>query len=211
MMFHKTLKIFVVKAAIVLFMFNRCGSLFGQDPVNIEIIAGGRRYGSLEEYKSDHRSAVKRFRHLSDKKDRQISLFNVVDDAITKVYRSLPVTGDLPRFIARDIDKYLNLKLEHINSRDVAAGLYDPFLDSYRRISHLGFNTGVARIVEDFKRHAGQENFYKRLLARDLERTLRGSIEGSGYSGPVLIISHQKKLRIMTLGSQSPSISDQTP
>ena len=58
-------------------------------------------------------------------------------------------------------------------------------------------------MVEEFQQDILGNFRSKRLMAKDLESTLRQSFGSMDYDGPILIISHQKKLRIMTLQSEN--------
>lgn len=167
----------------------------------IEIFANGRKYDSIDEYRIDRMSkAVVRLESSGPQRD-WVNIQNIVRSIQNLMASPFDIA---PRsHVLKDTDvKQITLKAFKVTEKQPANG-YDPFLESYGLISRIGFNTGINKVVEEFQQDILGNFRSKRLMAKDLESTLRQSFGSMDYDGPILIISHQKKLRIMTLQSEN--------
>lgn len=173
--------------------------VLGQVQSSIEVIADGQRYESIEKYKEARIGKLKRSVRGGAHSGKRTSMAGLLIDALSQCYASTVLSAGRFHAGPREIEKYLRSSMGVKVTDQDTESYFDPFLESYSRISRLGFNSGVARIVEEFAEHAKDGTQYKRLMARDLEATLSRSFEGSEYTGPILIISHKKKVRILTL------------
>ncbi len=182
----------------VLCLAARTPFVLGQES-SIEVIADGQRYESIEKYKEARMGKLKRPVRGTAQSGKRKTVAGLLRNAVSLQYASSVLTAGRFYTGPRDIEKYLKSSMDVKGADQDAETSFDPFLESYSRISRLGFNSGVARIVEEFAEHAKDSIQYKRLLAKDLEATLSRSFEAGDYSGPILIISHKKKVRIMTL------------
>lgn len=156
----------------------------------IEIIADGKKYDSIEDYRERQAAAAR-----SRSKDG-LAMQYVLNHVKRYVRYPLDVN---PK--AADIQQWV-LGTAKTKEKQPSGNTYDPFLESYSLISRIGFNTGISKVIEDFQHDIQGKFSSKHLKPKDLESTLRQSFGGMDYTGPILIISHQKKLRIMTLETQ---------
>lgn len=188
--------------------------VFAQSPAAVEVFVDGKRYESLEKYKEARRDALKGpTSAVSQKKQKRerFSLAKLLKNDLGGRFRHSILTGRRYYLSSADVQRYLEPQENSARGAQEFVSLNESFLEFYSRISRLGFNTGVARVVEDFRGQSVNVNYYKRLLAKDLETTLSRSFEKSDYSGPILIISHNKKLRIMTLGDREEQTQAMSP
>ena len=177
--------------------------VLGQEQRSIEVIADGQRYESIEKYREARRAKLKMPAWNKTQAGKRKTVAGLLRKALYRRYTSSVLTGGRHYTGPKDIERYLYPSMGSTEDDQGVGNNFDPFLESYSRISRLGFNTGVARIVEEFRDTSQDGIKYKRLMPKDLETTLSRSFEAGDYTGPILIISHQKKLRIMTLEGQN--------
>lgn len=193
----------ILKGMFVLLCLLTDGAcVFGQSPVAVEVFVDGKRYESLEQYKEARRESLNHSAPVMFRKDRTLkrsSWERLLKNDLGRRFRYSIVTGRRYFLSSADVQRYLEPQEDAARSAQEAVSFNEPFLEFHSRISRLGFNTGVALVIEDFLGQTVEVGYYKRLLVKDLETTLSRSFENSDYSGPILIISHNKKLRIMTL------------
>lgn len=187
---------------VLLCLLTDGACVFGQSPVAVEVFVDGKRYESLEQYKEARRESLNHSAPVMFRKDRTLkrsSWERLLKNDLGRRFRYSIVTGRRYFLSSADVQRYLEPQEDAARSAQEAVSFNEPFLEFHSRISRLGFNTGVALVIEDFLGQTVEVGYYKRLLVKDLETTLSRSFENSDYSGPILIISHNKKLRIMTL------------
>jgi hypothetical protein len=149
---------FSLSLFIVLMGGGNC--CLAEDRPKIEIIADGRRYGSFQEYLDARRNA-RALRSVKVPADK--GFHELWARPLWAGQRTSLLSGRRYFLGPKDVDRYIarrNLIVQELQGRN---GGYDPFFDSYRRISRFGFNTGVAMVVEDFWKNTNEAVNYKRL------------------------------------------------
>lgn len=191
------MKLFILGLIVCL---GACAPLaFGQGQNPIEIIVDGQSYDSIEKYKEAKLGILKTPATSHSQAPRRLAIADHVNNALNRLYAPSALNAGRYYPNLKDIERYLYASMELTRKDPESENYFDPFFEFYSRISLLGFNTGVVRIVEEFTKHSKDGIQYKRLMAKDLEATLSRSFETSDYKGPILIISSQQKLRILTL------------
>lgn len=171
---------------------------------SVEIIAGGRKYTSLEHYLLSKQSYIVKSAESGPFMRISFQIF------ITPLYCFMP---NVYRFNSKDTYfEWSVLRLGtgkdnkqlgkfKLNANGVF-GWNEQFLPALLAMSKVGFNTGVIQMIKAFQNPKHTAMIYKNINSRELENVLSESFPDDGYSGPILLISDKNKLRIMTLDSK---------
>lgn len=182
----------------------------GASAKDIEIISAGKRYESLRIYKQSESMKNLANQMAAEKLMEQkgivpLSIFKRRDRLSQFPWES--VLRGVMDLNMQNIQTVLNVSLkagirqEKRESKRDAEFIYNQYLPSFIAMRKVGYNTVIANIIEDFYQANGKTVYYKQLKPQDLEEALSRSIEDGDYTGPILLISDKKKLRIMTLDS----------
>ncbi len=164
----------------------------------IEIFSGGKHYDSMEGYR----------KKAGEEKD-VIGLENsgVEFTEVREMFDQAVQSSATPLDIKFDPTKMKTIHIKPADAAVVPSGdspavesretIKDPFVHSYTLLNKIGFNAGIKDIVSEFAAAptAGREK--KVVSAKDLQKILQDSFGDSNQ--PILLISDDKKLRVMTL------------
>lgn len=191
--------------------FNCCYigyALAEQNVISIEIISAGKKYPSFEDYKrsADDLNLMNRSNSENINPENGFKSFPFL--VRRQFLNPLPIEAllncsweiDKGRFVKgvtsiQDLKKAFNDE----NFSDLSVMMFEQFLPSFIAMRKIGYNTVITKVIDEFQKSNGSVISYKRLKSSDLEKVLSKSFSGGEYTGPILLISDKKKLRIMTL------------
>jgi hypothetical protein len=164
----------------------------------IEIFSGGKHYESMEGYRNkagDQKDAI----GLEDSGMEFTEVREMFDQAVRSSTKPLDLKFDPTKMKTIHIkpDDAVVASPGFSHSLEPKDAIKDPFAHSYTLLNKIGFNTAIKDLVSEFAAAptAGREK--KVVDANDLEKILRDSFGESNQ--PILLISDDNKLRVMTL------------
>lgn len=177
------------------------------DAKSVEIFVEGKKYSSLEDYREEEKRLAQAFaeaqKGLPSSKDQELAeLRSMFEQAARRVDHPLDLTFDPSKVKTIYLKGFSSAPLstdgqEHSLLKDKESVVADPFTRSYAVIYQVGVNTGVHSIVEDFVAGESRPGDVGRVNKKDLERVLQESL--GVYEGPLLLMSDQKRIRVMVL------------
>jgi hypothetical protein len=169
--------------------------LLGAEPSaeHIEIFVAGKKYGSVEGYREDKDSQAVKDAQTGDVSDDSVQdMRRMFSEAAHAAKNPLSLKFDPARMKTVYIKKPVATVVLSAGPQDIK----DPFTQSYTRLSQVGFDRGVHRVISDFMLSA-KNNPMQVVKTDELEGVLRHSFGGS--NAPLLLISDHNTLRIMAL------------
>ncbi|GEM_PF-5958350 len=177
----------------------------------VEIFVEGKKYNSVEEYREEESneslnvSATTQTEGgpLGNKKQDLDELQDMFAQAVRHAQRPLDLKFDPRKIKTFYLKNFPQAQQPQENDRfslslkGQGSAVADPFTRSYAVFHQAGFNTGVNNVVGDFTTEKDQPADSKRINTQDIQRVLQESF--GVYDGPLLLMSDQKKLRVMVL------------
>jgi hypothetical protein len=160
----------------------------------IEIFIGGKRFDSLEGYRAE------KFQETLKAERDNAEVQGMFDEALRAAKGPLDLKFDPAKLKTIRIQKPASEAPSKTLAVSDAVAPKDPFTHSYLILNKIGFDAGIRKSISEF---AGTDVLYgQRVRAADLENVLSESL--GNIQHPLLLISDQKKLRVMVLDPQSP-------
>lgn len=171
----------------------------------IEIIAGGKRFTSFEQYEQSKRK-------LNLRRNEEIFLNSSSPRLfMTSLNFFTPNIFRINKFVRclSNQEKCYQFKNKGFGFKeDAVLGRYELYFPAFLAMSTVGFNTGVMRMIKAFQNRGKKVAIYKSINPKDLADVLNESFPDEGYSGPILVMSDKNKLRIMTLDFTKEDVLD---
>ena len=168
----------------------------------IEIFISGKQYDSFEGYRRQ-----KSKESLEAQEDNE-EIQTMFDEALHASKSPVDLKFDPKKVKTIHIKKRASEASSKIPVTPELITKKDPFTHSYLLLNQMGFDAGIHKVVSDFTDTEAKAS-QKVVSAGDLQEVFKDSLGETGQ--PLLLISDQKKVRVMMLDVQKKDAEASAP